>query len=199
MAEGDRGAYGRHEEVALSRRARQLSLSLVALVGGTVAAFAVSGSVGAAAPSTASFTAVDNIWQVTNSTDTTATIAAGGTVAFGYPDGASFHNVDFDSAQPTSCTQTSGNNSGSVPPLPAVPTVPGWAGACTFKTPGTYSFHCDMHASMTGTVVVEGTSTTTPGGTTTGGTTPGGTTSTGSTTTPPPRAATPPLHSRAPL
>jgi plastocyanin len=144
----------------------------------------MSGSVGAAAPSTASFTAVDNIWQVTGGTETTATIAAGGTVSFGYPSGMTFHNVDFDASQPTSCTQTSGASSGSVPPLPAGPTPPSWTGTCTFNTPGTYSFHCDLHTSMTGTVVVEGTSTTTSGGTSSGGTTPVGTTSTGSTTSP---------------
>jgi plastocyanin len=184
MAAGDQGAYGRHEEVTLSRRARQLSLSLVALVTGTGAAFVVSASVGAAAPSTASFTAQDFVWQVTGSTDTTATIAAGGTVTFGYPTGISAHNVDFDSTQPASCTQTSGSVAGPVPPLPAIPTGEGWAGTCPFNTPGTYSFHCDMHPFMAGVVVVEGTSTTTPGGTTPGGTTPGGTTSTGSTTAP---------------
>jgi plastocyanin len=181
MADADQGAYGRRKEVALSRRARQLSLALVALVAGTGAAFVVSGSVGAAAPSTASIEAYDFGFQdPSNPGATTVTIAAGGTVAFGYPSGSSFHNVDFDTAQPTSCTQTSGDMPpGSVPPLPAVQTMPAWSGTCRFSTPGTYSFHCDMHPFMTGTVIVEGTSTTTPGGTTTTGTT-----STGTTTTP---------------
>jgi plastocyanin len=134
----------------------------------------VSGALGAAAPSTASFTAVDNAWSANGGPDTTVTIAAGGTVTFAYPAGNSTHNVDFDAAQPTSCTQTAGQNSGSVPPLPASPTVPGWSGTCTFSMSGTYTFHCDLHKSMTGTVVVEAASTTTPGGTT----------STGSTTAP---------------
>jgi plastocyanin len=151
------------------------------------AAFAVSATVGAAAPSTASIEAHDFAFEdPSNPGSSTVTIAAGGTVTFGYPSGGgSAHNVHFDSNQPTSCAQTSGIESGSVPPLPALPTPPDWTGTCRFNTPGTYSFHCDMHPSlMTGTVVVEGTSTTTPGGTTTGGTSSTGTTSTGTTTSP---------------
>ncbi|MBV8430696.1 MAG: hypothetical protein JO244_06015, partial [Solirubrobacterales bacterium] len=51
-----------------------------------------------------------------------------------------------------------------VPPLPNQPTAPGWTGSCTFSTPGTYTFHCDLHPFMTGTIVVEapGETTTTP-------------------------------------
>jgi hypothetical protein len=64
------------------------------------------------------------------------------------------HNVDFDAAQPTSCTQTSGRNSGAVPPLPGSPDVQGWMGTCRFDTPGTFTFACDAHPFETGTIVV---------------------------------------------
>lgn len=173
----------------MSRRARHLSLSLVALVAGTAVAFAVSGAVGAAAPSTASFTAVDNAWQANGGTATTATIAQGDSVAFGYPVGTSSHNVDFDAAQPTSCTQTAGSSMGAVPPLPAKPQPNGWAGTCTFNASGTYAFHCDMHPNtMKGTVVVQA-ATTTPGNTTSTGSTTTGTSTSGSSTTALPRPA----------
>jgi plastocyanin len=106
--------------------------------------------------STASINAIDFKFQdPANPGQSTVTIAAGGTVTFAYPSGSSRHNVDFDSNQPTSCAQTAGTISAPVPPLPAQPTPPGWAGACTFNTPGTYSFHCDLHPFMTGTVVVD--------------------------------------------
>lgn len=177
----------------MSRRARHLSLSLAALAAGPAVAFAVAAvapvdaAVDAAAPQTASFTATDNHWYVTDSMDdTTATIAVGGTVAFRYPSGMSIHNARFTgSSSPTSCTQTAGTNSGAVPPLPAVPTSPVWSGTCRFDTPGTYTFVCDQHSSMTGAVVVEATPTTSTGATT-------GTTSTGATTTGTGPAATTP-------
>jgi plastocyanin len=110
----------------------------------------------AAAPTTASFTARDFAWEVTGSTVHTVTLAAGGTVSFGYPSGASSHNADFSGgAAPTSCTQTAGPDSGAVPPLPAVPTTAGWSGTCRFDTPGTYAFHCHLHPlSMQGTIYV---------------------------------------------
>jgi plastocyanin len=149
-------------------------------------AFAVAAvaPVDAAAPQTANITAVDFDWQVAGGTGTTATIAVGGTVAFSYPSGMSAHNVDFaGGSSPTSCTQTAGTNSGAVPPLPAVPAVPGWSGTCRFDTPGTYTFVCDQHSSMTGAVVVEATPTTP--GTTTTGTTTTGTTGTGPAATTP--------------
>ena len=132
----------------MSRRARHLSLSLVALAAGMAGALAVTAAapVDAAAPQTASFTAVDDHWYVTATAgDTTATIAVGGTVAFSYPSGGSAHNVHFaDGSSPTSCTQTAGPGAGStVPPLPAVPTPPPWSGTCRFNTPGTYAFVCE--------------------------------------------------------
>jgi plastocyanin len=129
---------------------------------------------GSSAPGTASFTAIDFAWQANGGPGTKATIAQGGTVAFSYPTGISEHNADFGQGpQPTSCAQTAGPGSGRVPPLPHQATSAGWTGTCTFNAPGTYTFHCDVHPFMTGTVVVEGSGSTTGAGTgtttTTGG------------------------------
>jgi plastocyanin len=112
-----------------------------------------------------------------NGTDSsTLTVATGATVTFDYPSGTSVHNVDFDAAQPTSCVQTAGPNAGPVPPLPARFMGPGWAGTCTFAVAGTYTFHCDVHLNMTGTIVVHdqpaATSTSTPAPTPPPGATP---------------------------
>jgi plastocyanin len=121
------------------------------------------------------------VWQADGGTTNSATIAAGGTVTISYPQGYSAHNADFGGGtSPSGCTQLAGANSGVVPPLPHQPTSPGWSGTCTFKTAGTYTFHCDLHPFMTATIhVVAGppptTSTTTTGTTTT--------TTTGPTTT----------------
>jgi PKD repeat protein/type 1 glutamine amidotransferase len=38
--------------------------------------------------------------------------------------------------------------------MPAFPSIPGWAGNCTFANVGTYVFYCVAHQAMTGTVVV---------------------------------------------
>jgi plastocyanin len=140
----------------VSRRARHLSLYLAALAAGVVWVLVVSASAqGGAAqpPPTATVMAVDNAWQADNG-GTTATVAVGGTVTFSYPSGMSIHNVDFTQAQPTTCTQTSGSNTGAAPPLPSTPTGPGWAGNCRFDAAGSYAFVCGAHAFMTGTVQV---------------------------------------------
>jgi plastocyanin len=163
---------------------------VLALAAGAGAAFAVAAA-GAGAPLTASFTGTDpsgsHAWVADGGGDT-ATISAGGTVTFSYPSaGTSTHNVDFDASQPTSCTQTDPQPTDSVPPLPHGPQGPPWTGSCRFNTPGTYPFHCDLHQSMTGTVVVEPasspTDSTTTGGST-GTTTPGSGNSTAPTATP---------------
>jgi hypothetical protein len=114
-------------------------------------------------------TAVDFDWSMPGATDYTDTIAAGGSVTFGYPAGVSIHNVDFTGGGPTACTQTAGATIGPVSPLPAAPEAPGWSGTCRFDTPGTYLFVCDNHNYMKGTIVVEGrgASTTTTGASTT--------------------------------
>jgi hypothetical protein len=62
------------------------------------------------------------------------TINAGETVTFSYPEGASSHNVDFLTIAPTTWAQTAGAVAGAVPPLPAFPSPPGWAGVCRFDT-----------------------------------------------------------------
>lgn len=85
------------------------------------------------------------------------TIDRGGTVRFEYPTGAgtSAHNVVFEGAQPTSCTQTAGTVILPPPPLPAFAMPAGWAGYCTFETSGVYSFYCSTHRTeMTGSVTV---------------------------------------------
>jgi plastocyanin len=111
------------------------------------------------APTTASVTAMDSgsgageqhAWSGGD-----VTLAAGGTVTFSYPSGNSTHNVVFTDAQPSSCTQTAGPDTGPVPPLPARATAPGWAGTCTFTAPGRYAFACSIHTNMTGVVTVVG-------------------------------------------
>ena len=143
----------------MSRHARRLSLSLIALLAGAALAVAVPALApgDAAPPATGSFTAQDFAWHVTgDATSSSVTIAMGGTVTFGYPSGASRHNADFSGgSMPASCTQTAGTQGGTPPPLPTVPTTAGWSGTCRFDTPGTYAFHCDMHPTvMHGTIVV---------------------------------------------
>jgi len=106
-------------------------------------------------PLTTMVTAVDpESWLVANSATTTATIEVGGNVTFSYPAGSSQHNAVFRGTPPSSCMQTAPGPSGPVPPLPTTPSGPGWAGSCTFNAPGTYEFYCEVHAGMTGRVVV---------------------------------------------
>ncbi len=123
-----------------------------AIAGGTIPALATGDG---ALPSTASFTATDFSWHETGGTtsDTSVQVAVGGTVSFAYPAGGSEHNADFVSGpRPSSCAQAGGTPSGSA--LPADPTRPSWSGSCTFATAGTYTFQCDLHPDMVGTIVV---------------------------------------------
>jgi plastocyanin len=171
-------------------------LLIAALVAGVASAVVLPElAPGDAPPTTASFTAQDFAWNATGGGQF-VTIAEGGTVDFSYPSGASAHNADFSGGPaPTSCTQTAGADSGSVPPLPAVPTARGWSGNCRFDTPGTYRFHCDLHPTlMTGTIQVVDPNAPPPTTTTTPPTTtrprprtppPTTTTAPGGTTTPP--------------
>src|ERR1700750_1558971 len=139
------------------QRAALVAVASAALIGIPALARAQQGP-----PATAAFTAVgprspSHAWQAGGPSGSSVPVAAGGTVTFAYPSGTSVHNVHFDdaSAKPSSCTQTAGMDYGSVPPLPAAVQGPGWAGSCRFDTPGTYTFHCDAHANMTGTIVVQ--------------------------------------------
>jgi plastocyanin len=187
-------------------RPRLMALAAVVLATGAGVGVAAAAAPADAPPATASFIASDFVWNVSGSTSTQATIATGGMVTFAYPSGGSTHNADFGGGpQPTSCTQAAGANTGAVPPLPASPTAPGWSGTCTFATPGTYTFHCDLHAFMTGTIVVGAApppgppppgatttpSTTTPTTSTTQTATSPATTMTGRTPRPPPTAHAP--------
>ena len=117
---------------------------------------------------TASITAKDPYSFDNGSGGNSVSIAAGGTVTFSYPTGASSHNVVFDTAQPTSCQD-----------IPPSASPPGWTGSCTFDAYGTYTFHCGLHSFMTGRVEVPDpntptTGTTGPPPTETGGTPPQG-------------------------
>jgi plastocyanin len=105
-------------------------------------------------PATASFTAVDLAWGETGTGSATVHVDPGAVVSFAYPSGANSHNADFGATAPSSCAQTAGADVGAVPPLPALPSGPGWSGTCTFNTTGTYQFHCDLHSSMHGTILV---------------------------------------------
>jgi plastocyanin len=149
--------------------------------------------------STATFKTVDGIevfQRVQGSgSSTTADIVIGGTVTF-TNSSVETHNVDFDASGQggVSCQQTSGGTASSALRFPNSPTDGSWSGACTFTRAGTYSFMCDEHAGMTGTVVVSdpaappGTTTaTTPTTTTPTGTIPPG----GTPTTTPPATTTP--------
>jgi plastocyanin len=81
-------------------------------------------------------------------------IAPGDTVHFGYPQGGSSHNVDFTGPKPR-CTQTAGTVILDSPPLPRFAMGAGWAGDCTFDSPGVYSFVCSAHPDeMKGSVTV---------------------------------------------
>jgi PKD repeat protein len=134
-------------------------LTLLAVI---VAALALPASAGAAP---GSIIAQDHevfgfIWTDAsqgNPQDNSVTVNPGETVTFSYPTGTSVHNVAFNATgpQPASCAQTlptptaPGN-----PPMPAGPSLAGWAGNCTFANVGTYVFYCVAHQAMQGTVVV---------------------------------------------
>jgi hypothetical protein len=168
-------------------RIRVLAFAVAGLLGAGVSILPsiASGTDTTAPPSTGSFTAVDFSWNAGGGGHS-ITIAPGGTVSFGYPSGSSVHNADFGTTNiPSSCQETSPTSTPETNKLPLVPTGPGWAGTCTFNTLGTYSFMCDQHHSMTGTIVVSDTltTTTTTTNTTTTHTTTTGTTGTTGTTT----------------
>ncbi len=129
--------------------------------GAAVAALLVPSAASAAPPPlSASYTATDisitnHQWYVTGTTTTATTIATSGTVTFSYPVGTTRHDVNFTSAlKPASC-QVAGGTAGA-PPLPSTPRTAPWVGTCRFDTPGTYTFNCQVHPTMTGTINVTG-------------------------------------------
>lgn len=131
-----------------------LAAALVA-VGGVTAAMAL----GDDPPATATFRTVDgpNLFQLTagSGSSTSASIVTGGTVSFTNMS-TEDHDVHFVAPPQggVSCTQTTGGTSPNALRFPNAPTSGTWGGTCTFTRAGTYSFMCDMHAGMTGTVVV---------------------------------------------
>ena len=94
-------------------------------------------------------------------TDNSVTIKRGERVAFAYPTGANYHDVEFKTGPaPASCPQTKASpgmplDPNDAPPLPAFVNPPGWEGYCTFANAGTYTFVCGAHPEMTGTVIVQ--------------------------------------------
>jgi plastocyanin len=117
-------------------------------------------------PSTAAFRTVDgpNVFQLTagSGTSTSASIVTGGSVTFSNAS-VEMHDVDFSTPPQggLSCQQTAGGSAPTALRFPDSPTAGTWAGTCTFTRAGTYSFACDEHPGMTGTVVVSDPGTTT--------------------------------------
>jgi plastocyanin len=141
----------------VSLRARHPRLYLAALAVGAVLAVGmlVNASAASAQQQSATFNATDNVWDWTGGNGTTASIFTGGTVFFANG-GNNPHNLFFTGpSQPSSCTQTTGPaNPPPILPMPGPPTTQDWTGNCTFNSPGTFSFLCQQHSGMTGTVQV---------------------------------------------
>jgi hypothetical protein len=98
----------------MTRRLLLCALAMALVAGAAVGVAAASPEPRAATPPpTASFTAVDLAWNVSGTPSTTAVVAPGATVSFGYPDGGYSHNADLGTGpQPTSCAQTAGPSIG---------------------------------------------------------------------------------------
>jgi plastocyanin len=111
---------------------------------------------------------------------TQTTVAAGGTVKFSTGTTAAPHGIVWTSSVKPTCSSTV--------PVGENNDAEHWSGTCTFAQAGTYTFHCSVHAEMTGTITVSA-----AGGTTTTMTsTAAGTTPT--TPTSPPATVAPPTH-----
>jgi plastocyanin len=160
----------------------------VALMLAVVAAAGITATLaqGDDPPSTAAFRTVDgpNVFQLTagSGSSTSASVVTGGSVTF-TNSSVEMHDVDFSTPPQggLSCQQTAGGSAATALRFPDSPTAGTWAGTCTFTRAGTYSFACDEHPGMTGTVVVSD-----PGGMTTVATT-----TTPTVTTPPPVTTVP--------
>ncbi|MBE2314543.1 Ig-like domain repeat protein [Solirubrobacter sp. CPCC 204708] len=130
---------------------------------------AETGFTAAAAPEAdQAFLVRDNFFQDASGDDpqdNRVTINAGEKVSFAQLQAGMPHNVAFSNAQPTSCTQLTGNpiDTNTSPPMPDLATNEDWTGECRFNTGGTYNFFCTQHEGMEGTIEVEGgTATPTP-------------------------------------
>ena len=130
--------------------------------------------------------------------DHMVSITTGGTVTFKYAnDGtnASVHNADFSTGPaPATCKQTAAGpgyelDPDDKSPLPSSVQGTGWEGFCTFTAPGTYTFFCQAHGGMEGTIEVTGAGT--PTATATATETPTATATETATATPVVPAATP--------
>lgn len=105
----------------------------------------------------ADISATNHQWYVTGTTTTAATVATGGVARFHYVSGSTRHNVTFTSALKPTC-QVGGTTLNPPYTAPSPPSVAPWTAGCRFDTPGTYSFVCQVHRTMTGTIDVVGTS-----------------------------------------
>jgi hypothetical protein len=105
----------------------------------------------------ADISAVNHQWYVTGTTTTASTIATSGVATFHYVTGSTIHNVTFTSALKPTC-QVAGTTPNPPYTAPSRPSVAPWTASCRFDTPGTYSFVCQVHRTMTGTIDVVGTS-----------------------------------------
>ena len=76
----------------------------------------------------------------------------------------------------------------TAPPVPQNPLPAGWSGYCDFAVPGTYTFFCNTHPTMTGSIVVDAAATPTPTPTATATPTPTATPTATPTPTPTPTA-----------
>ena len=104
--------------------------------------------------------AANHQWYVTGTTTTASTIATSGVATFRYVTGSpasTRHNVTFTSALKPTC-QVDGATPSPPYTAPSPPRVAPWVATCRFDTPGTYSFVCQVHRTMTGTIDVVGTS-----------------------------------------
>jgi hypothetical protein len=108
----------------------------------------------------ADISATNHQWYVTGTTTTASTVATGGVATFHYVTGSppsTRHNVTFTSALKPAC-QVAGTTPNPPYTAPSPPSVAPWTASCRFDTPGTYSFVCQIHRTMTGTIDVVGTS-----------------------------------------
>jgi plastocyanin len=105
----------------------------------------------------ADISATNHQWYVTGTTTTAATVATGGVATFRYVSGSTRHNVTFTSTLKPTC-EVAGTTPDPPYTAPSRPSVAPWTASCRFDAPGTYSFVCQVHRTMTGTIAVVGTS-----------------------------------------